>query len=279
MRPFPIRIRRASGVLFGVVVASAVAVAAAGAYREGEILHLLVSLALPPIVVLFVYGSSDKRGVFALGALMLAAILFDAAPYLDVPRSGLNLVLMTIGSMAAPMVLDLLFVDMGRQLRFDRRGSMFAEAAFAVALLPLAAWSLHHAHQKILKEDWTLIDAVAARITPEGDALVLDRLDRKLSDRAQHRLSIRTKYGTYPLSDADVESVREVRTVRKETKASTGSRATEVSKEQEERMRLILKLQGTGVPDDVVIYSHRGPLMIYEVTVPLNRRESGEGQG
>ena len=97
--------------------------------------------------------------------------------------------------------------------------------------------------------------------------LVVDKLDRKTGDRALRRLAIRTKDKVYPLADADVESVSETRTVRKTTNNARGSEATEITRQQEDRMRLILKLQGTGIPEEVVLFSHRGPVMIAEAKV------------
>jgi len=55
-------------------------------------------------------------------------------------------------------------------------------------------------------------------------------------------------------------------TVRRTTNAR-GNVATETTREQEDRLRLILKLQGTGIPDQVVLFSHRGPVEIAQTTV------------
>ena len=262
------------GLAFGAVVAYVVAVAAAGAYREGEILDVLATLALPPFALSFVYKGSEKRAIFCLGSLLIAAALFDVSPALRISRTGLTLFLLTIGAIATPVFLDLILVDMGRQFRVDSPAVRLAQLAFMLALLPFSGWTLMGAHETILKEDQKLIGELASRITPEGNALVLDRLDPKMRDRAQRRLAIRTNNKTYQLSDADTESVREERTVRRETNTRGGSQGTQITKEQEERLRLILKLQGMGIPDDVVIFSHRGPLTIYEVKVPLNKHGS-----
>lgn len=263
------------GALFGTLAAFAVAVALAGGYREGEIVDVLVALTLPPLVLLFVYEGSEKRFIACMSSLLIAAFLFDLSPAMRIGRAGINLVLLTIGALATPVIVDLLFIDMGRQVRIRPPLARMTQVAFALAILPLAVWTLSSAHRTILKEDQKLVDQLASRMTPEGHSIVLDRLDPKMRDRAQRRIGIRTDDNkTYSLSDADIESVREERTVRKETKERGVSKGTEVTKEQEERMRLILKLQGTEVPDDVVLFSHRGPLTIYEVKVPLNRHGS-----
>ena len=259
-----------SGVTFGIVAAYVVAVALGGAFRESEMLDVLVSLALPPTVLYLVYQGSEKRFVFCVASLLVSGLCFVASPVLGIPRVGLSLVLMTIASMAVPVVVDLLAVDMGRQIHVARSLGHMAQIAFLLALFPLVGWKLWSAHATALNEDRTLVGELAAHLTAQGNSLVVDRLDAKTGDRALRRLSIRTNDKTYPLSDAAVESVRETRTVRKTTHAG-GSEATEVTREQEERLRLILKLQGTGIPEDVVLFSHRGPLTIFEAKVPLGK--------
>lgn len=274
MQPVGIRSgKSALGFGFGIVAAYVVAMALAGAYREGEILDVLTSLALPPIVLFVVYRGSEKRFVFCVTSLLISGALFDLGPSLGISRAGLSLVLMTIGSMAAPLFVDLLVIDMGGQIHVAKSVASMAQVAFVLAFFPLAGWKLLHAHETILKEDRSLVGELAAHISAEGNALVVDKLDAKTSDRALRRLAIRMKDRTYPLSDADVESVRETRTVRRVTNGH-GTEQTQVTREQEDRLRLILQLQGTGIPDDVVLFSHRGPLTIFEAKVPLNKNGS-----
>ena len=40
-------------------------------------------------------------------------------------------------------------------------------------------------------------------------------------------------------------------------------------------MRVILKLQGTELPNDVVLFSHRGPMTIVEKKVALQKDDDG----
>ncbi|MET0151445.1 MAG: hypothetical protein ABW298_02395 [Candidatus Binatia bacterium] len=258
---------------FGIVTAYVVAVAIGGAFRESEMLDVLVSLALPATVLYLVYRGSEKRFVFCVASLLVSGLCFGISPALGIPRAGLSLVLMTIGSMAIPLLIDLLAVDMGRQIHVARPLGRTAQLAFLLALFPLVGWELWRAHATAVREDRRLVGELAAHLTAEGNSLVVDKLDAMTGDRAVRRLAIRTKDKTYPLSDAALESVRETRTVRKTTHTG-GTKATEVTREQEERLRLILKLQGTGVPEDVVLFSRRGPLTIYATTVPLGKRGS-----
>lgn len=264
------------GSVFGIAAAYVVSLALAGAYSEGEILDVLLSLAIPPLVLFFVYEGSDKRAVFCLGSLMISATLFKLSPQFGVSHAGVNLVLITIASMALPVVLDLLFIDMGQRLEFDHASARLTQVAFLAALLPVAATMLIATHQTVLQEDVKLIGELASRLTPEGDTLVVDLLDPRLREKAQRRIAIRAKDKTFRLADADIESTREQRSYRKENRARGVE--SDVTWEQQARMRLILNLQGTPIPDDVVIFSRRGPLTIYEVRVPLARR-GNENQG
>jgi len=261
-------LKLAAGISLGVVAAYLVAAALGTAYRESAILDVVVSLALPFIVLSIVYHGSEKQLVFCVASLVIAGLCLAIAPKLGVPRGGLSLVLMTIGAMALPVIVDLFAIDMGTQIHVNRPLARMSQVAFLLALFPLAGWKLMNAHATILKEDERLVDELAMHVTltAEGDRLVVDKLDRKTGDRALRRLAIRTKDKIYPLSDADVESVRETRTVRKTTNAR-GSEATETTREQEDRLRLILKLQGTGIPETVELFSYRGPLTIAKATV------------
>ncbi|HSD11716.1 MAG TPA: hypothetical protein VLF14_12055, partial [Candidatus Binatia bacterium] len=254
------RNKRLGGIALGILTAYLVATALGVAYRESAMLDVLLSLAFPPLALLFVYQGSEKRFVFCVASLFLAGLCFNASPALGVPRAGFSLVFMTIGSMAAPLVVDLLVIDMGRQIHVGPLLARTAQVAFLVTLIPLAGWKLVKAHETILKEDGRLVGELATHLWAEGNTLVVDPVDRKTADRALRRLAIRTKDKTYPLSDADLESVRETHTVRKTTNAHGTEATTQITREQEDRLRLILKLQGTGIPDEVVLFSHRGPL-------------------
>jgi hypothetical protein len=259
-------LKSVAGIALGVVTAYVAAVALAGAYQESEIVHVLALLVLPPVVLFSIYGGSEKRFVFCVSSLLLAGLFFDLSPAIGVSRAGLSLVLMTIAATAVPLAIDLVVVDMGRQIHVGPTLARMAQLAFVIALVPLAGVKLFNAHQAILAEDTKLVGELAGHLWAEGDTLVVDPLDRKTADRAVRRLAIRTKEKTYSLSDADLESVRETRTVRRTTKAR-GNEATETTREQEDRLRLILKLQGTGIPDQVVLFSHRGPVEIAQTKV------------
>lgn len=256
-------------VTLGLAAASAVAIALASAFREGDLIEAMIPLVLAPVAMLILYEGTAKRVVFAVVSVLIAAGLLEAAEQLEFGTDAVGLVLISVAAVLIPLVVDLVSIDLGQQIRIDRQAINASGVAFLVLVLPLSSWSLLSAHSTVVREDAQLIGELASRIAPEGDTLVVSRLDPKMRARAQRRVAIRSNGKTYELSDADVESVVEERTVRKQRRSRGSATAESVSKEQEERMRLILNLQGTGIPEDVVVFSRRGPLTIFEAKVPL----------
>jgi len=92
----------------------------------------------------------------------------------------------------------------------------------------------------------------------------------------ENRIAIRTADKTYPLSDAEFQKETREYTVRQDSEKAGVRKSDVVTREAEERMRIILKLQGTDAPDDVVLFSHRGPMTIVEKKVALGRGEGDE---
>lgn len=253
----------------GLTAASAVAIALASAFREGDLFEALIPLLLAPSAMFVLYEGTAKRVVFAVVAVLIASCLLGAAEQLGLGGGGVAMVLISVAAVFIPLAVDLVTVDLGKQIRLDRRAINTSGVAFLVLVVPFCSWSLLSAHRTVVEEDTQLIGELAARISPEGDTLVVSHLDPKMRARAQRRVAIRSNGKTFELSDADVESVVEERTVRKQRRRRGSPTAETVSKEQEERMRLILNLQGTGIPEDVVVFSRRGPLTIFEAKVPL----------
>ena len=101
---------------------------------------VLVSLALPPTMLYLVYQGSEKRFVYCVASLLASGLCFGVSPSLGIPRAGLSLVLMAIGSMAIPVLVDLMAVDMGRQIQVARPLCHTAQIAFLLTLLPLVGW-------------------------------------------------------------------------------------------------------------------------------------------
>ena len=180
MRFWDDQIRKsAAGIALGAVAAYLVAVGVAGAYHESEILAVLALFVLPPAVLFSIYRGSEKRFVFTVSSLVLAGIFFDLAPAIGISRAGLSLILMMIAASAIPLAVDLLVVDMGRQIHVGPTLARMAQLAFVLAVLPLAGVKLFHAHQEIVAEDEMLVAKLAGHLWAEGDSLVVDPLDRK----------------------------------------------------------------------------------------------------
>ena len=247
----------------GGLTAYLVALTLGTAYREGELLSALIPLLFVPAAMYVLYEGTEKRTISCLLALLLTAGFLEGSNALGIEWNGVGLVLASVAAVALPLCVDLVSIDLGKRIRLGRPLASVMTAAFAVSLLPLSAWTLVATHRTILEEDAKIVDEVVAKMTPWEDYLIVDKLDPKLREQARRRVVVRSSGKTYELSDAAVESVVEERTVRKQTR-QRGSKSESVSKQQEERMRLILKLQGTAIPDDVVVYSRRGPLTIYE---------------
>ncbi|MGH7804461.1 MAG: hypothetical protein ACREQJ_08935 [Candidatus Binatia bacterium] len=249
----------------GGLTAYLVALTLGTAYREGELLEALIPLVLVPAAMFVLYEGTKKRTISCLAGLLLTAGILEATNELGFAWSGVIIVLSSAAAVALPLAVDLVSIDLGKRIRLDRPVATVMATVFAIALLPLSGWRLVTAHQRIVEEDGKLVDELASRIWPWKDSLIVYGLDPKLSARAQKRVSIRADGKTYQLADAELESVVEEKIVRTRTRRRGPEK---IDKQQEERMRLILKLQGTGIPDDVVVYSRRGPLTISEAKVP-----------
>src|SRR6185369_12597364 len=143
--------------------------------------------------------------------------------------------------------------------------------SFVTLVLPLTALMLAQAHQRARTEDEDLLQEVAQKIRREEGTLVVGELDPKKRTMLQNRVAIRSGDQTYRLSDAEFQKEVREYTVRKDTE-KRGVRTSDVpSRWAEERMQVILKLQGTELPNDVVLFSHRGPMTILEKRVDLPR--------
>ena len=110
-----------------------------------------------------------------------------------------------------------------------------------------------------------------AAIAKDGKYLPLTK--EAVEEQLKKLVSVRTKEKTYNLADAEVESVIEERTVRRQNRKQ--NQPAVVSRAQEERMRLILSLQGTTLPDDITLFSRRGPITTSEQHVALESKNPG----
>jgi hypothetical protein len=180
---------------------------------------------------------------------------------------------LSVLAVAIPVGIDLILQDFGTRLTIPPIFSRGAGAAFISVVLPLSIWSIAHEHFTAMAEDEALMRTVAQNVSPQGDTIVFDKLDPRQKDKLKKLVSVRTSEKIYRLSDADIESVVEQRTVVRENRKQRQNEV--VSWEQAERMRIILQLQGAPVPDDITLFSHRGPVTVSELKVSLEKKNPG----
>ena len=273
MRGKTMFVRIAWGLVAGALMAISVAWFAGTVYREGTLLAPFTALALALIIPFLLYEAPAKRLVFALLTSSLLSGLSLLTFSLGGQATGPTVFGLVLVSLAIPVGADLILQDFGTRLTVSSLFSRSAVASFLAAVLPLSAWIIAHEHSTAVKEDSALIRSVAQNVSPHGDTIVFELLDPSQKDRLKNLVSVRTREKTYSLFDAEVESVVEERTVRR--KSSRQSESTVLSQEQAERMRIILSLQGAPAPDDIILFSHRGPITTGELKVSLEKRNPG----
>jgi hypothetical protein len=261
------------GLAVGMLMAASISWFAGTVYREGTLIAPLVALALAMVIPFLLYEVPAKRLAFALLTPALLSGLSLVALSLGGQATGLTVFGLSLVALAIPIGIDLILQDFGTRLTISPWFSRGAAVAFLVVGLPLSAWVITHEHYTAVEQDEALIRTVAQNVSPQGDTIVFDRVDPRQKDKLKNLVSVRTKGKTYRLSDAEIESVVEERTVRRE--GSKLSQSEVISREQEERMRIILKLQGAPVPDDIVLFSHRGPITTSELKVSLEKKNPG----
>jgi hypothetical protein len=261
------------GLLAGTTTAISVAWFAGTVYREGTLLSPFVALVLTTATPFLLYEEPEKRLLFAL----LTAAIFSALSLLTVSlggqASGPTLFGLSIVAVAVPVGIELILQDFGTRLTIPSLFSRGAATAFLSIGIPLSGWIIAHEHYTAVEEDDVLIRTVAQNVSPQGDTIVFDQVDPRQKDKLKKLVSVRTKEKTYSLSDAEIESVVEERTVRRESRKQRQSEI--VSREQAERMRIILNLQGAPVPDELILVSHRGPITTSELKIALEKKNPG----
>src|SRR6185369_516596 len=148
--------------------------------------------------------------------------------------------------------------------------------SFATLILPLTALVLAQAHQRALSEDEDLLQEIAQKLRREPGSIVLSEMDPRKRSMLENRVAIRTSEKTYALSDAEFQKETREYSVRQESEKRGVRKSDVLTREAEERMRVILKLQGTDAPADVVLFSHRGPMTIVEKKVALDKSADDE---
>lgn len=262
------------GVALGAATAISLALAGGVVYGEGNSLGPLFAIVGASGTLALIYDESPKRWVLALYAALIISSFLVVSSHLRGHIDGAMVLAVAVVAVALPIGFDLVLSDLGRHLEVNRRLGFGTLVSFVTLVLPLTALMLSQAHQKARTEDEDLLQEVAQKIRREQGTLVVSELDPSKRTRLENRIAIRSGAQTYRLSDAEFEKEVREYTVRKDTERR-GVRTSDVSREAEERMRVILKLQGTELPNDVVLFSHRGPMTIVEKKVALQNNDDG----
>jgi uncharacterized membrane protein YgaE (UPF0421/DUF939 family) len=263
-----------AGVALGAATAIALALAGGVVYGEGDSVNPLLAIVGAAGSLALMYDESPKRWVLALCAALIVSSFLVISSHLRGGIDGTMVLAVAVVAVALPIGLDLVLSDLGRHLEVNRRLGFGTLVSFVTLVLPLTAFMLAQAHQKARTEDEDLLQEVAQKIRREDGSLVVSEVDPSKRTQLQNRIAIRSGDQTYRLSDAAFEKEVREYTVRKDTERR-GVRTSDVSREAEERMRVILKLQGTELPNDVMLFSHRGPMTIVEKWVALQKGDDG----
>lgn len=257
-----------AGVALGAATAISLALAGGVVYGEGDSLGPLMAIVGAAGSLALIYDESPKRWVLALYAALIVSSFLVISSHLRGDVDGAMVLAVAVVAVALPIGSDLVLSDLGRHLEVNRRLGFGTVVSFVTLVLPLTALMLTQAHQRAQTEDEDLLQEVAQKIRREQNTIVVTELDPSKRTRLQNRIAIRSGDQTYRLSDAEFEKEVREYTVRKDTE-KRGVRTSDISREAEERMRVILKLQGTELPTDVVLFSHRGPMTIVEKKIAL----------
>jgi uncharacterized membrane protein YgaE (UPF0421/DUF939 family) len=259
-----------AGVVFGAITAAALALAGGVIFAEGDSVSSIVALCGASGALAFTYDESPKRWVLALYAALLVSSFIVFSQHVRGGIDGTMVLAVAVVAVALPIGFDLVLSDLGRHLNVNTRLGLGTVVSFATLILPLAALILAQAHQRALSEDESLLQEVAQKLRREPGSLVLSEVDPRKRAMLESRVAIRTKDQTYRLADAEFQKETREYTVRQDTERRGVRKSDVLTREAEERMRVILKLQGTEPPADVVLFSHRGPMTILEKKIALD---------
>jgi hypothetical protein len=273
MREHPIFTRPLAGLAIGAAIAVGVAWFAGAVYREGNLFAPLVTLVLAMSAPFLLYQDLPKRLTYALLTAAFLTLLSFLTLAIGGQPSGLTVFGLGLTAVAILVGLDLVLQDFGSRLTFSPVFSYSAAAVFFLIAIPLSTRLVVREHRLAVEEDEALIRTVAQNVHPQGNTIVFEQISPVQKEKLKKLVSVRSKGKTYNLADAEVESVVEERTVRRQNRQQ--QKPAVVSRAQEERMRLILSLQGTPLPSDITLFSRRGPITTSEQTFTLENKDPG----
>ena len=264
-----------TGVALGAATAVSLALAGAAIFGEGDSVGPVLALVGAAGSLALIYDESPKRWVLALYAAFIVSSFIVLSNQLRGDIDGPMVMAVAVVAVALPIGFDLVLSDLGRHLEVNRRLGLGTVVSFVTLVLPLTALMLAQAHQRARTEDEDLLQEISQKIRREEGNLVVSELDPRTRTMLQNRIAIRSGDQTYRLSDAEFQKEVREYTVRKDTERRGVRTSDLLSREAEERMQVILKLQGTELPNDVVLFSHRGPMTIVEKKVALQKFDDG----
>jgi uncharacterized membrane protein YgaE (UPF0421/DUF939 family) len=265
----------ALGLAFGALTAVSLALAGGMLYTEGSVGSVIALVGASAALVL-IYDESPKRWVLAVYSALLISTFIVLSDRWRGGVDGTMVFAVAVVAVALPIGFDLILSDLGRHLRVNSRLGIGTVVSFATLILPLTALMLAQAHQRARTEDEDLLQEIAQKLRREPGSLVMNEVDPSKRTKLENRVAIRTNNQTYRLSDAEFQKETREYTVRQDTERRGVRKSDVLTREAEERMRVILKLQGTEPPDDVVVFSHRGPMTILEKKVALGKSVDDE---
>lgn len=261
------------GVAAGGIGATSISWFIGTVYRDGLLLVPLLALVLAISISLVLYDSLAQRLTFSFFTAVLFSVLSLIVLSIEGRLSGPTVFGLGVAAVAIPIGIDLVLQDFGSRLTVPLLFSRRTVVTFLIAALPLSAWILAYQHLSAVEQDHALMRTVARHISPQGNTLVFELADSRQHERLRHLISIRTAEKTYSFSEATIATRQPAGRSQSSLAARLNSRtAASISREQAERMRLILHLQDTVLPDDITLFSHRGPLIISELKVSVGKR-------
>ncbi len=250
------------------IAALLVSLALASAYENAAILPILLELAAPPLVALLLYRSSGKATFVALLSLAGAAFVIDTLGVGPLSAKPLNGLLLVVGAIAGPLLLDLELADLGR-MRWELVSPVWVASTFVAVTAFLLAVEFPNAKQIARREDEAIVRRLVPRLRMQGTSLVLDRLDPRLAEDAESRLLILAAGRRYDLSRASAQTVASPKNGTSGVERHGTAKPDEADGDRKKLVTLVLPLRGSRIPTEVEIEGVRGLATTYETKVAL----------
>lgn len=257
------------GVVFALMTAIAVAFGVAIIYREGNLLPCAIALLVPVALLLWIHNDPGKQTFSALGAMLIVSAATMLWTWLGEDLSPFVSLTLTLIGVGVPIAVMLMLSDTGATLALPPHVTRTALLVFILSFAPLTAALVSSEHRDVVQRDQELIREVSQHVQLWNQYIIFEHVDPKHRSELKNRIAVRAKGKTYALSDAHFESVSKESTVRKATEKRGRPKTTVVTREQKEEMRVVLDLDDPAPPNNIVVFSARGPVTICEQEVTL----------